>query len=187
MSLLARNARLLFDFSDRLSYDCIAMRILITGSRYRPAIDVYKVLDRYKGSVNEIIVGDATGADEAARTWAVSNGVDLTVHRADWSAHGRAAGPMRNQEMVDSGADLCLAFPMSGSRGTWDCVDRARKAGIVVTVIDKSEGEGQETEQQRLSDDDTVRVLPSDGALLSATLDSVLARYAEAMDGLSDK
>lgn len=187
MSLLARTTRPLFDLSSRLSYDSIAMRILITGSRCRPAIDVYKVLDRYKGSVREIIVGDATGADEAARTWAVSNGVGLTVHKADWNAYGRSAGPIRNQEMVDSGADLCLAFPMPGSAGTWDCVRRAKKAGIVVTVIDKGEGEGQETEQQRLSDDGTVRVLPTDGTLLSATLDNVRARYADAMTELSDK
>jgi hypothetical protein len=34
--------------------------------------------------------------------------------------------------MVDLGADLCLAFPMPRSRGTWDCVRRAKKAGIVV-------------------------------------------------------
>ena len=163
------------------------MRILITGSRCRPAIDVYKVLDRYKGSVSEIIVGDATGADEAARTWAASNGVGLTVHKADWNAYGRAAGPIRNQEMVDSGADLCLAFPMPGSAGTWDCVNRAKKAGIVVTVINKSEGEDQEPEQQRLNDDGTVRVLPTDGTLLSTTLDSVRARYADAMNELSDK
>lgn len=163
------------------------MRILITGSRYRPAIDVYKVLDRYKGSVNEIVVGDATGADEAARTWAVSNGVNLTVHKADWNAYGRSAGPRRNQEMVDAGADLCLAFPMSGSRGTWDCVNRAKKAGIVVTVISQNAEEDSPITQQRPSDNKTVSALPTDGGLLSATLDSVLARYDEAMDELSDK
>lgn len=163
------------------------MRILITGSRYRPAIDVYKVLDRYKGSVNEIVVGDATGADEAARTWAVSNGVNLTVHKADWNAYGSSAGPRRNQEMVDAGADLCLAFPMSGSRGTWDCVNRAKKAGIVVTVISQNAEKDSPITQQRPSDDKTVSALPTDGGLLSATLDSVLARYDEAMDELSDK
>lgn len=165
----------------------VSMRILITGSRYRPAIDVYKVLDRYKGSVDEIVVGDATGADEAARTWAASNDVKLSVYKADWNTYGRGAGPRRNQEMVDSGADLCLAFPMSGSRGTWDCVNRAKKAGIVVTVIRQSAENDNPTTHQRPSDDKTVSALPTDGGLLSATLDSVLARYDEAMDELSDR
>ncbi len=41
---------------------------------------------------------------------------------------GKAGGPVRNQAMVDSGADLCLAFPDNKSIGTWDCVQRARAA-----------------------------------------------------------
>lgn len=34
--------------------------------------------------------------------------------------------------MVDLGADLCLAFPLPDSRGTKDCMARAKKAGIKV-------------------------------------------------------
>ena len=37
---------------------------------------------------------------------------------------------------MSSGADRVYAFPMKGSRGTWDCVRRAEKAGIPVTVFD---------------------------------------------------
>lgn len=36
--------------------------------------------------------------------------------------------------MVDSGAEVCLAFPEDDSRGTWDCVRRAEKANILVKV-----------------------------------------------------
>jgi len=164
----------------------VSMRILITGSRYRPAVDVHTVLDRYKGSVDEIVVGDATGADEAARSWATANDVKLSVYKADWRAYGRYAGPRRNQEMVDHGADLCLAFPMAGSKGTWDCVRRAQKAGIVVTVIKDGETGGQSSDQ-RPSDESTVSALPTDGRLLSTTLDNVLNRYEPAMAELSDK
>lgn len=44
------------------------------------------------------------------------------------------AGHIRNQEMVDSGADICLAFYKIGAknRGTRDCAARAKKAGIKV-------------------------------------------------------
>jgi hypothetical protein len=51
-------------------------------------------------------------------------------HPADWKVKHRAAGPIRNQEMVDSGADLCLAFMSENSRGARDCASRAEAAGI---------------------------------------------------------
>lgn len=46
-----------------------------------------------------------------------------------------AAGPLRNQHTVDLGADKCIAAPTEGSRGTWDCVRRAKAAGIPVRVV----------------------------------------------------
>jgi hypothetical protein len=47
---------------------------------------------------------------------------------------GKAAGPIRNQRMIDEGKpDLVIAFP--GGRGTADMVSRAKKAGIPVQEI----------------------------------------------------
>jgi coenzyme F420-reducing hydrogenase gamma subunit len=45
-----------------------------------------------------------------------------------------AAGNYRNQEMVDAGADICLAFYQPGAAciGTSDCVRRCTRAGITV-------------------------------------------------------
>lgn len=50
----------------------------------------------------------------------------------------RAAGPERNQAMVDAGADECLAFKAlgAGNRGTQHCIDAATAAGIPVTVTE---------------------------------------------------
>lgn len=56
-----------------------------------------------------------------------------------WTKYGRAAGPIRNKEMVRLGADLCLAFPDhpkgQGSRGTWGCIDLAHQAGIPILIV----------------------------------------------------
>lgn len=57
-------------------------------------------------------------------------------HPADWSTHGKAAGPIRNQQMADARADLCLAFP--GGKGISDMVRRAERAGIPVRHITKA-------------------------------------------------
>jgi hypothetical protein len=53
-------------------------------------------------------------------------------HCADWTTHGKAAGPIRNARMVALGADVCLAFPKGESRGTRGCMRLAEKAGIRV-------------------------------------------------------
>ena len=78
--------------------------------------------------------GCPTGADAIAADIASRYGCEVESHPADWGKHGKAAGPIRNQEMVGAGADLCLAFMLPESRGTRDCVRRARAAGIPVLV-----------------------------------------------------
>lgn len=46
-----------------------------------------------------------------------------------------AQGNYRNQTMVDTGITVCRAFPLADSRGTWDCVRRARAADIRVRIV----------------------------------------------------
>jgi hypothetical protein len=57
-------------------------------------------------------------------------GVTVEPHLADWKGLGNIAGPTRNREMVESGADLCIALHRSieTSKGTRDCVRQAAKS-----------------------------------------------------------
>ncbi|WP_405490412.1 SLOG family protein [Nocardia sp. NBC_00511] len=98
-----------------------------------------------------------TRADAHAASWIRlpdgGSGVAIVEepHPADWATctpdcyhrpreDGRcpAAGPRRNAEMVALGADLVLAFPLAGdrkrSRGTYDCIDKAAAALLVVEI-----------------------------------------------------
>jgi len=121
------------------------MRILVTGSREwsnQAAID-YALALAFAGEDTVIVHGDCpTGADRLAKEWAERFGIQQEAHPADWETHGKAAGPKRNQEMVDLGADVCLAFPLGESRGTRDCMRRASEAGIPVIDYDPAARHG---------------------------------------------
>jgi len=117
------------------------VRVAVTGGRYyNDRKHVFAVLDEIHSAtpITVLIEGGATGADTLAAAWAhLVRERDHTGQPrslclfANWQKHGRAAGPIRNQEMIDVGKpDLLVAFP--GGRGTADMVRRARAAGIYV-------------------------------------------------------
>jgi hypothetical protein len=122
------------------------IRVLVCGGRdYQDRDRVFSELDNLCGEVSfEHPLGTAdvtvihgacpTGADHFAAEWAIVNRVNFKGYPADWRSHARAAGPIRNQHMLDDGQpDLVLAFP--GGRGTADMVKRAKRAGIEVKEI----------------------------------------------------
>lgn len=85
-----------------------------------------------------VIEGGSTGADRMARVAAVLLGIAGLEFRAHWEKHGLAAGPLRNQRMLDEGEpDALLAFhPKAGiTPGTADMVRRAEAKGIPVHVV----------------------------------------------------
>lgn len=84
------------------------------------------------GSV--IITGDCRGADALVAECAAELGLTCWIYEAEWDKYGRAAGPIRNQAMIDENrdADLFMAFHdnVKKSKGTRDCARRASAAGI---------------------------------------------------------
>lgn len=117
-------------------------RVLVTGSRDWPDPSyVHRVLDAvcanngwHRGDIT-VVHGGARGVDAYADDWARNRGVCTEVHKADWARHGRGAGPIRNQAMVNAGADICAAFIHQGSRGASHCADAAERAGIPVLRV----------------------------------------------------
>lgn len=114
------------------------MRVLVCGGRdFSDRNLVARTLAPYKRA-ELIIDGAANGADQLASEWAEVFGVPNLRFPADWRKHGRAAGPLRNQRMIDEGRpDLVVAFP--GGRGTADMIRRAEQAGIEII---RAGGEG---------------------------------------------
>lgn len=109
------------------------MRLLVTGGRnYQDKDHTFRVLDciHQEKGIELVIHGDATGADALAKAWAEQNGIPQIAYPADWKTHGRAAGPIRNRQMLTHQPDLVYAFP--GGRGTADMVRAAKAAGVRV-------------------------------------------------------
>jgi hypothetical protein len=114
------------------------MRALVCGGRdYDDRDHVWNVLcelDARRGPFAVVIHGCAPGADTEAMIWAQTCNRKHAPFQADWQQHGNAAGPIRNQRMIDEGKPgLVIAFP--GGRGTADMVKRARAAGVEVIHV----------------------------------------------------
>jgi hypothetical protein len=120
----------------------MTVRLLLTGARRCTADQdrfVWQTLGRIcapwiaAGELVVLVEGECPhgGVDLAGRRWGEATaGVEVEPHPANWSLYGKAAGAIRNGEMVALGARLCVGFPGDESRGTWDCLRKAAKAGI---------------------------------------------------------
>ena len=117
------------------------MKVLVCGGRdYRWRSVVYNALDRFdaKHGIELIITGAAMGADQLAETWAGLRYKPYVGVPADWKANGKAAGPMRNQIMLEKWEPDCvIAFP--GGSGTEDMIKRAEAAGLNVWMVKDGE------------------------------------------------
>jgi hypothetical protein len=112
------------------------MRVLVCGGRnyddedhvWNAMLGLEMVFDK---RIETVIQGGANGADAGGKRWAKIHNRECLAFIPDWNKHGKPAGPIRNQEMLDVGRpDLVIAFP--GGRGTRDMVSKAKAAGVFV-------------------------------------------------------
>lgn len=83
-----------------------------------------------------IIEGEAPGVDQLAFQYAKERGYAHLGNPALWERYGKKAGPIRNKEMADFGADACVCFWHEESRGTTNMMNIAKKRGLDLRVID---------------------------------------------------
>ena len=112
------------------------MKVLVCGDRnFNDEAMLWTILDRH-GDITEIIEGEARGADTLARIYGEENDIEVKKFPADWETYGKAAGPIRNKQMLDEGKpDLVIAFLAENSKGTANMIEQATKAGIPVEII----------------------------------------------------
>lgn len=107
------------------------MKIAFTGGRnYGDVALVWQVLRGLTSDPTVIFhVGDANGADAIVRDFGHRH---YKVFVADWDQYGKAAGPIRNGQLLE-GVDMLVAF--AGGIGTADCVRQAKERGIPVMQV----------------------------------------------------
>lgn len=134
------------------------MRLIVCGSRNwcEPWLvrDYFEeIRQKFDPPHDRIVIvhGAGRGLDKMAGLLAERAGFTVEPHRADWNRYGKAAGPIRNAEMADLGADglvawkdgLVLPFVASAGFGTEGMIDLALRAGIPVEAFN-SKGERYE-------------------------------------------
>lgn len=99
-------------------------KVAIVGSRdYHHLENVKEVVDKLLPSW-VVVTGGARGVDQAAERAARARGMQVQVILPDWQQHGKAAGPIRNRQIVDA-ADMIIAFWDLESPGTKSTIDYA--------------------------------------------------------------
>lgn len=124
------------------------MIIIGTGSRdHRSPKPIRKVFTALKQEFKEFHYkhGGQRGFDQYSDfVLRQLNHSDIQEYKADWDQYGKAAGPIRNHEMLDAALEqttreniLVVAMPLETSIGTYEMIEYARQHNVAVRIYDK--------------------------------------------------
>lgn len=83
---------------------------------------------------NEIASGGCEGTDKLAEKLAHNYNIKTRIFYPDWNQFGRAAGPIRNSQIVEH-SDYLIAFVAKDSIGTLDTIKKAQAKGIPLIIV----------------------------------------------------
>lgn len=91
---------------------------------------------RYQPKEIEIVCGEAKGADSLGKRYAKEHGCAIKSFPADWNKNGKAAGPIRNEEMaIYAEGGGAVVFWDGESKGSLDMINRAKAHNLKLRVI----------------------------------------------------
>jgi hypothetical protein len=110
------------------------MIIAIVGSRNFANLELVRKFVANMDEGDSVVTGGARGVDTAAEATALDYSLTVQVIRPDWKRYGKAAGMIRNEQIVKV-CDEVVAFWDGKSRGTKDTIDKARKARKPIAIF----------------------------------------------------
>lgn len=115
-------------------------KIAVVGSRdYDNLEGVRTFVTGFAGADVEIVSGGARGVDREAEKTSRRLGIPVKVFPADWERHGKQAGFIRNQQIVDY-CDELVAFWDGTSNGTRHAYRQAVAQEKPVAVFNSQTG-----------------------------------------------
>jgi hypothetical protein len=110
------------------------MKVIVAGGRDFTNYALVEEAIKISGfEISQIVSGKAKGVDTLGEVWALANNVPVEAFPADWSQHGRAAGPIRNKQMAEY-ADALIAIWDGESKGTANMIQQARSKKLNVFI-----------------------------------------------------
>ena len=123
------------------------IRIIVAGTRtfsdyelLRNRLDdfISKLKQKHPDKQVVIITGAAKGADQLGSFYARSHNIPLKEFPADWATYGKAAGPIRNQQMLDYALHEIpelIVFWDGESRGTKNMMNIAKRHNVQTEIV----------------------------------------------------
>lgn len=114
------------------------MRLLVSGSRHYK--DLPSIEKAILGVVRDqkdvtVIHGECSGVDKTSTIVATKHGFKVESHPPDWKKFGKAAGPIRNEEMIKSKIDHAVLFLSQDSKGTRHMLTLVQRYKVPYTLV----------------------------------------------------
>ena len=113
------------------------MKLIVAGGRELVDYELVKktiTIVQNKIGKFELVCGEARGADNLGKRYALENGLIIHSFPADWDKYKKSAGYIRNKQMAEF-ADALVAFWDGVSKGTKHMIDLANTNNLKIIVV----------------------------------------------------
>ena len=124
---------------NKVKMESKVIKCAVVGSRsIQDKQFVFDTLDFYLARLLKeyeviIVSGGALGIDSLGAQWAELKGLKTEIYLPDYKQYGKGATFIRNSQIVEA-SDYLIAIT-TGSKGTQDSINKARKKGIEVKIV----------------------------------------------------
>ena len=95
---------------------------------------ISQVVNKSKSKIDEIVTGGANGVDSIAEFFAKENNIKCSVFLPQYETYKKRAPLVRNNVILEN-SDAVLAIWDEESKGTLYTINRAKKLGLKVMVV----------------------------------------------------